>query len=153
MTKIFSALSLLLIVSSLTACKTYSEEDKNGFDRKIKQFTQQSGDKYTRSESGMYYVIEKEGEGEFIKFTDVVSFTYTGKFLDGHTFDGRNSRKPVTYPVSDLIEGWKEIMFYLKKGGKAKVIIPPYLGYGDRSLDDIPPNSILFFEMEVTDVK
>jgi len=152
MGRIFSvlAVALMLVVSG---CSTYSEEEKAGFDSKIRKFTEKSSHKYIRSESGLYYYIEQEGEGDFIKFTDEVSFTYTGKFLDGQVFDGRNSRKPVTFPVSQLIEGWKEIMFYLKKGGKASLIMPPYLGYGDRKLNDIPPNSILVFDMAITDVK
>lgn len=150
MRKIFSILAVILVV---TACKTYSEEEKAGFDQKIQAYVAKSGVNYERSESGLYYFIEKEGEGEYIKFTDEVSFTYTGKFLDGKTFDGKNKRTPITFEASKLIEGWKEGFSYLKKGGKAKLIIPPTLGYGDHDLPDIPPHSILVFEVEIVDVK
>lgn len=137
----------------LTSCKTYSEKDKEGFDKKIQHFILQTGEKYEKSESGLYYLIEQEGEGEFIKYTDQVSFTYIGKFLDGTVFDGKNQKTPITYEVSKLIEGWKEAFTYLKKGGKAKLIIPPYLGYGDHDLPAIPPHSILYFELEITNVE
>jgi FKBP-type peptidyl-prolyl cis-trans isomerase FkpA len=55
--------------------------------------------------------------------------------------------------MKDLIEGWKEGMMYLKPGGKIKLIVPPYLGYGDYKLEKVPPHSILYFEIEVIDVK
>lgn len=152
MKKVFSIFSLIVTVL-ISGCATYSEEEKSGFDKKIEQFVAKSDVAYERSESGLYYFIEEEGEGEYIKFTDEVSFTYVGKFLSGQTFDGKNKRTPVTFKVSQLIEGWKEAFMYLKKGGKAKLILPPTLGYGDHDLNDIPPHSILYFEVEIVDVK
>jgi FKBP-type peptidyl-prolyl cis-trans isomerase FkpA len=141
-----------IITLFLVGCKTYSEEDKSKFDQKIEKFIAKSDIKYERSESGLYYYIENVGDGEFIKFNDEVSFTYTGKLLSGKTFDGMHKRTPITFEVSKLIEGWKEAFMYLKKGGKAKLIIPPTLGYGDNNLPDIPPHSILVFDIEIIDV-
>lgn len=142
-----------LISLLVTSCKTYSEEEVQSFDKMIQKFVMKSGLNYEKSESGLYYLIEKEGEGEYIKFTDEVSFRYTGKLLSGKTFDGRYKRTPITFEVSKLIEGWKEGMMYLKKGGKAKLIVPPTLGYGENQLPDIPANSILYFDIEVVDVR
>jgi FKBP-type peptidyl-prolyl cis-trans isomerase FkpA len=142
-----------IITLFLVGCKTYSEEDKSKFDQKIEKFIAKSDIKYERSESGLYYYIENVGDGEFIKFNDEVSFTYTGKLLSGKTFDGLHKRTPVRFEVSKLIEGWKEAFMYLKKGGKVKLIIPPTLGYGDHDLPDyIPPHSILVFDIEIIDV-
>ncbi len=145
---------LLFITLILLAlgCKTYSEDDRDGFDAKIKRYLEKSPVKYEKSESGLYYYIEKEGEGPYIKATDEVSFVYEGKLLNGDVFDGKNKKKPVTYQVKELIMGWQEAMLYLKKGGKIKLIVPPQLGYGDYDLNDIPPNSVLLFDLEVTDV-
>lgn len=147
--KIIALLSLLI---TLVACKTYNEDDKAQFDKTIQKFIAKSDTKFQKSESGLYYFIEEEGEGEFIKLTDQVTFAYEGKFLDGKVFDGKFKHNPVTFSVTKLIEGWKEAMLYLKKGGKAKLIVPPYLGYGDYDLDAIPKHSILYFEMEIKDV-
>jgi FKBP-type peptidyl-prolyl cis-trans isomerase FkpA len=145
---------LFLVMLGLTfgACKTYSEEDRESFDDKINSYLEKSAVSYKKSESGLYYCIEKQGEGPFIKATDQVSFRYEGKLLSGEVFDGQNKKKPITYPVKELIMGWQEAMLYLKKGGKIKLIVPPQLGYGDYDLDGIPPNSVLLFDMEVTDV-
>jgi FKBP-type peptidyl-prolyl cis-trans isomerase FkpA len=142
---------LLLLLVSITACRTYSEDDKQSFDAQIKTYLEKKGIECERSESGLYYKIIEEGEGEYIKFTDVVSFTYKGEFLDGEVFD--NEKKPVDFMVKDLIGAWKEIMLELKPGAKAFLVAPPSLGYGDRQLDDIPANSILVFNMEVVGVK
>lgn len=144
--------SLLCLLLGFSACNTYTEQDKDNFDQKIQKFVAKGTDKYEKSESGLYYAIEKEGEGDYIKYTDMVSFKYEGKFLSGEPFDNRHRNTPLTFQVSQLIEGWKEAFLYLKKGGKAKIIVPPYLGYGDHKLEDIPANSILFFTIEVVDV-
>lgn len=143
---------LTILVISINSCKTYSEEDKLTFDQKISNYLKKSKIKYQKSESGLYYFIEKEGVGEFIKPTDEVSFTYLGKLINGNVFDGKNTKTPVNFKVTDLIMGWQEAMLYLKKGGKAKLIVPPQLGYGDYDLDDIPPNSVLLFDIEIKEV-
>ena len=142
---------LLLIVGG---CKTYSDDDKSTFDQKIESFIQKNHLKgYKQSDSGLFYHIINEGEGEYIKLTDEVQFTYIGKLLNGQVFDGQNKRNPVKFEVNALIEGWKETMLYLKKGGRVKIIVPPQLGYGDYDLEAIPANSILLFTIEVKDVK
>lgn len=143
--------SIILILFS--ACKTYSEDDKTTFDKRIEKMLTKSKNKYTRSESGLYYTIIKEGKGDYVKLTDEVSFNYVGKLTNGTTFDGEHKRNPVTFKMIDLIEGWKEGIMYLKKGGKIKLIVPPFLGYGDYDLPSIPPHSILIFDIEVVDVK
>jgi FKBP-type peptidyl-prolyl cis-trans isomerase FkpA len=153
MTKMNTYLSVVFILFAVYSCKTYSEKDKSEFDEKIEKHIAKIGGDYKRSESGLYYLIEEEGEGEYVKFTDEVSFTYIGKLLDGTVFDQQFERKPVTFKVQQLIEGWKEAMLYLKKGGKAKLLIPPHLGYGDYQLDAIPQHSILYFEIEVMEVR
>ena len=153
----FSLINLVLTFCLLLAvigCKTYSDDDKSKFDQKIESYIQKHHLKgFKQSDSGLFYQIIKKGEGENIKLTDEVAFTYEGKLLNGQIFDGQNKRNPVKFNVSALIEGWKETMLYLKKGGKAKIIVPPQLGYGDYDLDKIPANSILYFTIEVKDVK
>ena len=136
---------------TLTACSTYSEDDKSNFDQQIEKYLKKNNKKCKRSSSGLYYTIIEQGEGRKIKYNDIVSFTYKGELLDGTVFDKQT--KPIEYKVDVLIAAWKEIMLELNEGGKAFLVAPPHLGYGTHELDDIPPNSILVFTMEVKEVK
>lgn len=145
---LFILLSISLI---LTSCGTYSDDDLKKFDSEIQSYIKKKNLDLKPSGSGLYFKITEEGEGDFIQYNDIVSFTYTGTLLNGEQFDKQSS--PVEFKVNQLIGAWKEIMSSLKKGGKATLIAPPQLCYGDKELDDIPENSILIFEMEVKDVK
>lgn len=145
---------LLLGLFTITSCSTYSKEELKQFDTTIAKYAAKQPVKYEKSESGLYYYIENEGQGEStIRLTDEVTFAYEGRFLDGKVFDKQTAENPVTYKTKALIGGWKEVFAYLKKGGKAKIIVPPQLGYGDHELKDIPKNSILVFDLEIIDVK
>lgn len=145
-------LSLLLLVFCLSSCgDTYSEEQLKDFDTTIQKYLKKKNIECERSSSGLYYNIIEEGEGRQIQYNDVVSFTYTGRLLNGKLFD--DQKDPVEFEVSKLIGCWKEIMLNLKPGGKAYLVSPPQLGYATHQLNDIPPNSILVFELEVVTVK
>lgn len=104
----------------------------------------------TKSDSGLYYHIHKEGEGNPIKGTAIISAIYTGKLLNGKIFD--QQKEPTELTLKNLIHGWREVVCYLKPGGKATIIVPPQLGYGQQKLPKIPESSILIFELEIVDV-
>lgn len=143
--------AFLILGLILFSCgETYSEEEKSDFDKRIERYLKKKKIKCVRSSSGLYYKILDPGEGPMIKLKDRVQFTYKGTFLNGKVFDER--KEPVEFDVQTLIGAWKEVMMYLRPGGKAFLICPPQLGYGEHDLDDIPPNSILVFELEVKSV-
>lgn len=107
--------------------------------------------------SGLRYIIEKEGEGETPKTGQTVVVHYTGMFLDGKKFDSSYDRnQPIEIPigVGRVIKGWDEGIMLLKKGSKAKLIIPYQLGYGEQGFPGvIPPKSYLIFDVELLDIK
>ncbi len=140
-------LSYLFLSLLFIGCKTYSDDDLVTFDQQINNYIKKNHLKCNKTESGIYYEIEKEGKGDLIQYTDNVSFTYRGELLNGTVFD--NQKKPISFNVKDLIAGWKEILLENKPGAKIFMIIPPNLGYGDNDLDDIPKNSVLVFNMEI----
>lgn len=142
---------LFVLTLGLFSCSTYSDDELNDFDKNISDYLTEKDIKCERSESGLYFNILEEGEGDYIQFRDRVSFTYKGEFLDGKVFD--ESGDTLSYKVSELIGAWKEIMLQLKNGGEAFLVAPPQLGYGTHNLDDIPANSVLVFNMKVIDVE
>jgi len=107
--------------------------------------------------SGLKYIIEKEGTGDTPKQGQTVVVHYTGTFLDGKKFDSSYDRnQPLEIPigVGRVIKGWDEGIMLLKKGSKAKLIIPYYLGYGEQGYPGvIPPKSWLIFDVELLDIK
>jgi len=103
------------------------------------------------TESGLFISIENEGTGEKVKITDFLTLTYSGYLLNGEKFDGKDEPTAFPFPVSQLIPGWQEGIPMLGKGGKAKLIIPPYLGYGEHAQGPIPANSVLVFDIEIFD--
>lgn len=149
--KIIIPSTFLLVLTILLGCNTYSEEDKKLFDHQIQHYLKKRKITCVRSLSGLNYWIKKPGAGHLIRFQDKVSFTYKGTFLNGEVFD--NETKPITLKVSSLIPAWKEIMLELRNGAEVFMIVPPQLGYGDRKLDDIPPNSVLVFDMKIWNVE
>ena len=144
----FSLFSAFLI---LTSCETYSEKDKLGFDKEIKTYLKKKNLVLEKTNSGLYKKTISKGTGSYIQYTDSVSITYQGKLLNGKVFDYQMN--PQTFAIRDLIAGWKETLLSSKKGDEIIMIIPPQLGYGSNKLDDIPMNSILYFEMKIVDVK
>ena len=139
---------LLLI---FTSCTTYSDGDKSNFDSQIETYLKKNNQKCERSNSGLYFKIIEQGKGRKIKYNDRISFTYKGELLNGTVFDKQT--KPIEFDVDILIAAWKETMLMLNEGGKAFIVAPPHLGYGTHELDDIPPNSIIVYTLEVVEVK
>lgn len=106
------------------------------------------------TESGLQYKVLKEGSGESPNDSSMVSVHYTGTLLDGKKFDSSYDReKPMEFPVKAVIPGWVEMLKLMKPGEKVKAWIPSELGYGKRTMRDIPANSLLVFEMELLEVK
>jgi FKBP-type peptidyl-prolyl cis-trans isomerase FkpA len=106
------------------------------------------------SATGLYYIETKKGSGPSPKLNDMVKVNYTGKLLDGTTFDSNEGREPVEFALAEgqLIQGWVEGLQLMKKGGKATLILPSSLGYGPRGSGPIPPYSPMVFEVELVDV-
>jgi FKBP-type peptidyl-prolyl cis-trans isomerase len=141
----------LLFAIIVSACRTYSEEDKVGLDKTIQSYIQKNSLSLKKTASGLYKKRILTGEGQLIHYTDSVSITYQGKLLNGQIFDDQKS--PQIMAIRDLIAGWKEVLIGARKGDEWMMIIPPQLGYGQNKLDDIPVNSVLVFKMKIVDVK
>lgn len=108
-----------------------------------------------RTPSGLAYAVTKPGGGASPARGDSVQVRYTGKLLNGKVFDS-NVAQGITFPVGMgwVIPGWDEGILQLKKGDKATLVIPSVLAYGEQGVPgNIPPNSVLAFDVELVDVK
>jgi peptidylprolyl isomerase len=110
----------------------------------------------TSTESGLKYIIVEQGEGENAITGNVVTVHYSGFFQDGTKFDSSVEKDvPITFALGNkqVIPGWDEGITYMKKGSKARLIVPPSLAYGDMAVGKIPANSTLIFDVELIDIK
>jgi len=105
--------------------------------------------------SGLIYIDEVVGSGDSPTIGDKVKVHYTGTLENGSKFDSSRDRdRPFDFPLGAgrVIKGWDEGIATMRVGGKRKLIIPPELGYGSRSVGSIPANSTLIFEVELLDI-
>ena len=106
------------------------------------------------TESGLIYTELVAGEGASPAATDRVQVHYHGTLRTGKVFDSSVDRgEPVTFGLDQVIPCWTEGVQKLKVGGKAKLVCPPDLAYGDRAAGPIPPGSALVFEVELLSIE
>lgn len=103
--------------------------------------------------SGLIYIELKKGSGPSPLPTDQVKVHYTGTMLDGTKFDSSLDKgEPATFGLNQVIPGWTEGLGMMKKGGKAKLVIPSALGWGAQGFQGIPPYAPVTFTVELLDV-
>lgn len=143
---LFLILPILLFVS----CDKEERQAQKDEDI-IRSYVEDNNLTATRHESGMYYIIEKEGSGGHPDLNSRVTVRYHGYFLDGSLFDETMGTNSVKFDLSTLISGWQIAIPMLQKGGKGTFILPSALAYGSDQVGSIPPNSVLLFEIELVD--
>lgn len=120
-------------------------------------FLKQEITDYEQTESGLYYIIDQDGEGELAKDGDEVSVDYEGFLLDGTKFDSSIDRgSPILFNLGagQVIAGWEEGIKLFKKGGSGRLFIPYELAYGvNGSPPAIEPFEPLIFEITLVDIK
>ena len=113
-----------------------------------------------KTASGLYYVITKTGTGENAKSGQQVTVNYTGMTTNGNKFDSNVDSafrhvQPFSFQLGrgNVIKGWDEGVALMNKGAKATLFIPSRYAYGPQSpTPAIPANSVLIFDVEVTDI-
>lgn len=107
-----------------------------------------------KTESGLVYKELTPGTGESPKATDIVKVHYKGTLSDGTEFDSSYKRgEPTQFPLQGVIKCWTEGVQKMKVGGKAKLVCPSDIAYGDRGAPpNIPGGAALVFEVELLEI-
>ncbi len=106
------------------------------------------------TKDGIYFISTKKGHGPHPKSGDKVKVQYTGTLLNGKKFDSsRDRKKPFEFVLGEgkVIKGWDEGIIMMRKGGRATLIIPSEMAYGQRQMGPIAPYSTLVFDVELLD--
>lgn len=128
----------------MVSCNPDVQEVK---DRKlIEDYLKDNNLQAEKTESGLYYIITVPGNNEHPAQSDNVHINYIGSLLNGNVFDSNPS---ATFLLGDLIDGMREGIPLLGKGGEGTFIIPSELGYGSISHPGIPANSVTIFEVKL----
>ena len=106
-----------------------------------------------KTASGLIYQPLKEGSGAGPIPTSKVKVNYRGTFIDGKEFDSSYAAgQPAEFQLDKVIKCWTEGLQLMKPGGKARLICPSDLAYGERGSGAIPGNATLVFEVELLEV-
>ncbi|MBL4653865.1 MAG: FKBP-type peptidyl-prolyl cis-trans isomerase [Flavobacteriales bacterium] len=107
---------------------------------------------------GIYYVQAKRGLGSFPKSGNTIMLQYKAYFSDGTLFDSTYEMKePFTFTMGipgQVIKGLNIGLRLMREGGKAKLILPSQLGFGDKgsSTGIVPPFTSLIYEVELIEI-
>ncbi|RKD20132.1 hypothetical protein BCY91_00460 [Pelobium manganitolerans] len=154
---LYLAVALLL---GFSACKKDEPIDRNalayaqyGKDTLIIQKFLEDNNIEAKKDSvyDVYYQIIEPGTGD-VNFTPTTNITvnYKGRLLNGSVFDQGTEKM---FQLGYLIAGWQMGIPRIQKGGKIRLIVPSGFAYGDVARPGIPANSILDFDIELTEIK
>jgi len=138
--------------------KMQAKEQAQGADNKTKGEAyleeNKKKDGWKVTPSGLQYKVIVAGTGPMPKATDTVITQYRGTTIDGTEFDSSYKRnEPAEFPVNQVIPGWTEALQMMPVGSKWQLAIPSSLAYGENAQQQIGPNSVLLFDLELVGIK
>jgi FKBP-type peptidyl-prolyl cis-trans isomerase FkpA len=119
----------------------------------IVAYASANGINATKDSNGLYYEIISQGSGPTPTLTSKIFITYTAKLLNGTLVDQQTNADQTGFILGQLISGWRIGLQYIQKGGRIKLIVPSSLAYGCQGSTRIPPNTILYFDIQLVDVQ
>jgi len=107
-----------------------------------------------KTDSGMIYQDLKPGTGASPTAADSVKVNYRGTLTNGTEFDSSYKRnQPAQFPLNGVIKCWTEGVQKMKVGGKARLVCPSDIAYGDNGHPPtIPGGATLVFEIELLEI-
>ena len=140
---------LILLINSCAKENDYAEAD----DKSIREYLEKKGITARKTESGLYYLVSVPGNSQRPNLSSQVTVDYKGYFLDDSVFESSYSGNAPTFPLQNVIAGWREGLQLFGKGGKGTLFIPSQLAYGNTATSGIPANSVLIFDIHLIDIE
>ena len=122
-------------------------KDKN--EEEIKAYIAENKLDAQKTDTGLYYLINKEGEGAQPNINSYINIAYIGYFINGDTFD-QNDKLEIN--MTEVITGWIEGLQLFKAGGDGVLFVPSHLAYGNTDYGSIPAGSVLIFDIQLNEV-
>ncbi|MFC4095920.1 FKBP-type peptidyl-prolyl cis-trans isomerase [Euzebyella saccharophila] len=120
-------------------------------DEDIQIYLEQNELTAVKTDTGLYYIINEQGDGAQPTSSSDVTVAYKGYFLNGSVFD-QSSESGITFNLQQVIPGWTEGITYFNEGGSGMLLIPSHLGYGSFDYNGIPGGSVLIFDINLISV-
>ena len=108
------------------------------------------------SESGVYYLEIVTGTGDFVDEGDIVSIYYRMYNTDDKLVDSNYEMEPLSFVCGngEMVPAIDEAVLKMRVGGKATIISPSAMGFGDIAVDEaLPANSIVIFDLKLVEVQ
>lgn len=131
----------------------YAADQKKAEQPQIEKLAAAKG--AVRSPSGLIYTEIKAGSGAAPKASDKVTVRDTGSLLDGTLiFKGKQPKEARTFLLEQVFPPcWKEALQLMKVGGKARIVCPTDLAFGDRGFaPEVKPGAAVVFDLELLDI-
>lgn len=125
-------------------------------EQQIKDFIGRYGWKMNETGTGLRYLIYKNGEGEKVSKGNKVTIGYTVSLLNGEVcYSSEKSGNKIFIVGKGGVEaGLEEGILFLKKGDRAKIILPSHLAFGlVGDGDKIPAKATLVYDLEILEIK
>ncbi len=141
-------------IVNLYAQKTKNRQQANFTDKNSNFLTENINNQGVIAlPNGMQYKIIEEGQGTIPTINDKVTVNFTGKLVDGTVFSNTFNDSPVEFIVKNSLKGWQEALTRMHKGAEWIIYLPPELAYGTNGSKNVPPNSVVIYQIQLLDIK
>ncbi len=146
--KTISKYIFILATLSILAFSTSCQKDQEAEDREIIEnyISEHKLNAVEYQNSGLFYVIEKEGGSQHPTKYSQITINYKGYLTNGSVFDSNDN---IMFSLDRLIVGWQLGIPLIGESGTIKLLIPSGMAYGKISKPNIPANSVLIFDIDL----
>ena len=122
----------------------------------IQKFVEDKGITVTPDEDGIYFIETAKGKGKSPKQDDYVVVHFAVSLLSGdQLFVSRDQGDPLEFQIGGRFEndGFQKAVQMMKPGGKANVLVPSAMAFGEQGMGNIvPAYSPMYYEIELLEV-